>query len=279
MNHKVNDTLKEGREILIKNNINPREARLLLAYSMGILTDELVKQEYCSDEAYSLFISTLERRTSGEPYAYIVGEKEFMKLKFKVNKYTLIPREDTEILVQKAIDVAEHCVLHNTNYKILDMCTGSGCIAISVAKYIPDVMVDAVDISEEALIIAKENANINEAKVNFIHSDLFENVKEKYDLIVSNPPYIISDEISKLQNEVQKEPRIALDGGNDGLEFYRKISKESRNYLEDDGKILFEIGFNQGQAVLEILKKDGFKNIEIMKDLSGHDRVACASLD
>lgn len=276
MEHRVSNTLKQGRDILIDNNIDPREARLLLAYSMGILADDLIKYEECLEEQFNSFIECIKRRIAGEPYAYIVGEKEFMKLKFKVNKHTLIPREDTEILVQKAINIVGHMVHHHKQIKILDMCTGTGCIAISLAKYIQNAEVDAVDISEEALFVAKQNAELNNVRINFIHSDLFENVKDKYDMIVSNPPYIIADEIKKLQKEVQKEPIIALDGGIDGLDYYKEISKKAINYLKKDGDLLFEIGFDQGQAVSKILENDGYSNIEIIKDLSENDRVIIA---
>ena len=278
MRHKVSDALRDGREYLLNNNVEPREARLLLAYSMGILSDDLVRYKECSDKEYSLFINLIKRRADGEPYAYLIGEKEFMKLNFKVNEYTLIPREDTEILVQKAIDIARQNCNDNKKIEILDMCTGSGCIAISLAKYIKYAYVDAVDVSEKALEIARENAEMNNVKVNFIQSDLFENIEKKYDIIVSNPPYIALDDISNLQNEIKHEPILALNGGYDGLDFYRKISKESKNYLKDNGVLLFEIGFNQGQDVSSILNYNDYKNIEITKDLSGNDRVVCASL-
>lgn len=279
----ISESLSEGRNCLSEKNIDPREARLLLAYSMGIPTDELIKYDTCSDEEYMIFKEAIKRRVQGEPYAYITGYKEFMKLKFKVNKYTLIPREDTETLVQKAIEIANN--IHDSksfiptkkskdkNIRILDMCTGSGCIAISLAKYIQGSKVDAVDISKEALLIAKENAEINNVKINFIYSNLFENVFEKYDLIVSNPPYISTDEIEKLQIEVRNEPHIALDGGIDGLDFYKKISKDAKQFLKPNGILIFEIGFLQAKDVKDILENEEYKNIEILKDLSDNDRI------
>ena len=203
-----------------------------------------------------------------------------MRLKFKVNEYTLIPREDTEILVQKGIEIAHHFgqtfskgEVHEKKVKILDMCTGSGCIAISLAKYFSECIVEAVDISNEALQVARDNALMNEVNVHFIQSNLFEKVTQKYDMIISNPPYISSPLIPKLQAEVQKEPHIALDGGEDGLNFYHIIAQDALVYLETNGVLLFEIGFDQGQAVSKILKDNGYEKIELIKDLSQNDRV------
>lgn len=235
----IRSVLEEGRNLLKCANVDPREARLLLAYSMGISADEIIKFDNCTDEQYSGFMLNIRRRIDGEPFAYIVGFKEFMKLKFKVNKFTLIPRDDTEILVQEAI-----CKGKN---RILDMCTGSGCIAISLAKYIENSNVDAVDISSDALKVARENARLNNVSVKFIESNLFEKVDSKYGLIVSNPPYIPTEEIKSLQIEVKNEPIIALDGKEDGLYFYKVISKEASNYLEEDGILMFEIGYNRGK--------------------------------
>lgn len=264
----IREALKNGRELLEKHNIDSREARLLLAEAMNISSSELILKTDCTDEEYKKFLKFLEERIAGKPYAYIVGHKEFMKLNFKVNESVLIPREDTEILVENAINSGK--------LKILDMCTGSGCIAISLAKYIKNSSVSAVDISKEALQVAKENAKINEVNVNFINSNLFENVTEMYDLIVSNPPYIPTKDISSLQIEVKNEPIIALDGGDDGLNFYKIISKEARKHLTPTGILMFEIGFDEAESVSNILKNDGYKNIEIIKDLSGNDRVVKA---
>lgn len=264
----INKALSEARDILNKANIDPREARLLLAYSMGISKDDLIKYTECSDKQYEAFFLNVRRRSAGEPFSYITGFKEFMKLNFKVNEFTLIPREDTEILVQEAINSGKT--------KVLDMCTGSGCIAISLAKYIKNSSVDAVDISKGALEVAKENTNLNGVLVNFIESNLFEKVDSKYELIVSNPPYIPTGEIGALQIEVKNEPKLALDGGDDGLDFYKIISKEAVNHLEKDGILMFEIGYNQALAVSSVLEKDGYINIKVVKDLSGNDRVVVA---
>lgn len=193
-----------------------------------------------------------------------------MKLKFEVNKSVLIPREDTEVLVQEILDEFKD----KKNLKILDMCTGSGCIAISLAKYLDSTcIVDAVDLSTDALEVAKRNAALNKVTVNFINSDLFENVVSKYDVIVSNPPYIKKCDMEKLQIEVKKEPSMALDGGEDGLLFYKEIAIKAREFLSADGSLFFEIGFDEGNDVSEILRLNGYKGISVIKDFGGNDRV------
>lgn len=198
----------------------------------------------------------------------LFGYKEFMKLNFKVNENVLIPREDTEILVQEAIKLDKK--------NILDMCTGSGCIAISLAKYVKNARVIGVDVSTKALEIAKVNADLNGVLVEFIKSDLFENVQGKYDLIISNPPYIRTDVTKTLQEEVKREPIQALDGGIDGLDFYRTISNKARNFLNENGYLAFEIGYDEASNVSDILKKYKYKNIRLIKDLSENDRVIIA---
>ena len=263
----IKEALEKARELLVEKNIDPREARLLLAYSMGIDLSKLIICETCTEEEYRLFLELISRRTNGEPFAYIIGYKEFMKLKFWVDENVLIPREDTEILVTKAIE--------SDKKNILDMCTGSGCIAISLAKYIKDSNVRAVDISPKALEVARKNAKLNDVNVEFIESDLFEKVNDKYDLIVSNPPYIRKSDIDELQIEVQNEPKLALDGGEDGLDFYKKIAKDAYAFLNNNGYLMFEIGFDQGEAVSEILKEK-YVDIEVLKDFSGNDRVVVA---
>ncbi len=284
----INKVLQIGREALLKSRVDPREARLLLAFAMKLRNEELLLYNECSDEQYIQYMKLVNRRITGEPFAYIVGHKEFMRLDFKVDKNVLIPREDTEILVQEIIRIAnerefmqeEHdksnnieSYKENKKIKILDMCTGSGCIAISLAKYVKNSELLAVDISENALAIARENATNNHVNIKFSKSDLFENVLEKFDIIVSNPPYIKSCIIENLQEEVKKEPMLALDGGESGLNFYKKITREATNFLNKDGILAFEIGFDQGEDVSKIMKENKFKNIEIKKDISGNERI------
>lgn len=221
-----------------------------------------------SEEQVSGYEIALKKRAEHIPLQYIVGETEFMGLRFKVNSSVLIPRQDTETLVEEALKVIE------PGMKVLDLCTGSGCIIISILHNIMNVEGDAVDISRQALNVAIENAKLNDVVVNFERSDLFDNVTGTYDVIVSNPPYIPTAQVLKLMPEVQNfEPMEALDGKEDGLFFYRRIIQECGAYLKENGKILFEIGHDQGVMVSGMLRAAGFKNVTIKKDLSGNDRV------
>lgn len=215
--------------------------------------------------------SVLKKRAERVPLQYITGEQEFMGLTFYVNSNVLIPRQDTETLVEEALNLAK------PGMRILDMCTGSGCIIISILKNRSDIKGVGCDISKQALIVAKENAKLNNVSVAFEYSDLFENIEGKFDMIVSNPPYIRSAEIPSLMPEVaQFEPLKALDGSEDGLEFYRRIIKESKNYLNADGYIIFEIGNDQGEEVSDMLTYAGYNNVRVIKDLAHNDRVVCA---
>ncbi len=259
------EALKYGKKVLSENDIDEREARLLLAHAINVSTSDLIRYDTCTDGDFYRYTEYLNRRIAGEPFAYIVGEKEFMKLKFIVNKNVLIPREDTEILVLEAIKQCKK--------KVLDLCTGSGCIAISLSKYIQNAEIDASDINVRTLSVAKKNAVLNEADVNFIKSDLFEKIQDKYEMIVSNPPYIRTADMKTLQREVLKEPKRALDGGESGLEFYDQILKEAKDYLTDDGVILFEIGYDQAEDVMNLAKRYNYKKVRKVKDLSGNDRV------
>lgn len=221
-----------------------------------------------SEEQVSGYEIALKKRAEHIPLQYIVGETEFMGLRFKVNSSVLVPRQDTETLVEEALKVIE------PGMKVLDLCTGSGCIIISILHNIVNVEGDAVDISRQALNVAIENAKLNDVVVNFERSDLFDNVTGTYDVIVSNPPYIPTAQVLKLMPEVQNfEPMEALDGKEDGLFFYRRIIQECGAYLKKNGKILFEIGHDQGVMVSGMLRAAGFKNVTIKKDLSGNDRV------
>lgn len=265
----VKEVLNIGRSILAKNGIDIIEARLLLSYVLGVKKEDIIKLDECTDNEFENFLLAIERRASGVPYAYIVGHKEFMGLDFFVNNNVLIPREDTEILVQKVISLNKR--------KILDLCTGSGCIAISLGKNIVGSEIFASDISAGALEVARKNAKANNVFVNFIHSNLFENIEEKFDVIVSNPPYVRTSVISSLQDEVKMEPLIALDGGETGLDFYSKIIDEAPDYLNKDGVLAFEVGFDQALNVSKMMEKN-FYNIEVVKDLSENDRVVMGIL-
>lgn len=216
---------------------------------------------------YKYFI---EERAKRIPLQHLTKEQEFMGLSFEVNEHVLIPRQDTEVLVETVLEDLEE------NMRVLDICTGSGCILISLLKIMRGVRGVGVDISEEALEVARRNAQKHDMEAVFIQSDLFENVEGTYDVIVSNPPYIKTEEIEKLEEEVKlHDPMLALDGKEDGLYFYRKIIKESRKYLKRNGKLYFEIGNTQGEEVKTLMEEEGFTNVKIKKDLAGLDRVVC----
>jgi release factor glutamine methyltransferase len=210
------------------------------------------------------------------PLQYIIGKEKFFGMDFIVNEGVFIPRPETEILVQTAIEVIESARAVKGALRILDLCTGSGCIAISLTKNAQECKILASDISEEALVVARENASINGVsdRISFIKSDLFKDIKGKFDIIVSNPPYVARHEFDTLQKEVLKEPRIALDGGNDGLDFYRNIFREAPAYLNDGGHLIAEIGYGQRQGVRDIIEGiKGFQLIDVREDQYSIDRV------
>ena len=199
-----------------------------------------------------------------------------MKLDFYVDENVLIPRADTEILVEEVINQCSK--KQGREYKILDLCTGSGAIGISLAKYIENVEVICVDVSKKALEIAEKNAkNNNVDNIKFIYSNMFSNIKDKFDIIVSNPPYIKRKVIEELEKEVQNEPHIALDGGIDGLDFYKIIVNHVYDYLNDEGEVFLEIGYDQKDEVIDLLKHcEKFDKIYSKKDLYGNDRIVVA---
>jgi release factor glutamine methyltransferase len=221
----------------------------------------------------------LGRRIRGEPLQYILGNTEFMGLEFKIGKGVLIPRPETEHLVEAAMKYLR-ITKKLSNPGILDLGTGSGCIAVSLLKLLPSSKVDASDISVEALRVARKNAALQGVRVNFIESDLFSSKKIKlrhYDLIISNPPYIPTAQIKKLQIELSYEPKVALDGGSDGLDFYRKIIFEAPRYLKKRGLLIMEMGFKQDEKIENIFHKSAkFEIIEIARDLNNINRVVVA---
>lgn len=273
---------EEGRRKLEAAGIEEAalDARLLLEYVCGTNRNDLLVhgERPVEPEQAEKYLEYLTLREKRIPLQHITGEQDFMGLSFRVNEHVLIPRQDTEILVEEVLRE-----LHD-GMRVLDMCTGSGCILISLMHYSNGCVGVGADISEEALDVAKENAKrllsdgetgINdEAEVAFVHSDLFQNITGKFDVIVSNPPYIRSDVISTLMPEVKDhEPMQALDGFEDGLFFYRQIVAESRNYLVRGGRLYFEIGHDQGEQVSDLMRNAGFREIEVVKDYAGLDRV------
>ena len=234
-----------------------------------------------SEENADRYIDCIRRRAAHIPLQHITGEQEFMGYPFCVNEHVLIPRQDTEILVEEAIQVMR------PKMKVLDMCTGSGCIVLSILKmcrekyYMTELQGIGADVSEEALKVARENGRRLEVPVTWIQSDLFAKIpeEEKYDVIVSNPPYIETAVIDTLQEEVRlHDPYIALDGKEDGLYFYRRIISEAGKYLKPQGKLMFEIGCDQAKAVEELMKNAGYEQITVKKDLAGLDRVVYGTL-
>ena len=244
-------------------------------------------QDILPDNTCEEFLDLVARRAAGEPLQYITGTQEFMGLEFKVNPSVLIPRQDTETMVEDAIELIEKGTVRGETYAkagalkdVLDLCCGSGAIGVSIAKLCSKTKVTCSDISEDALNVAKENAKSNSAKVKFEKSDLFEAFsgglgKKKFDLIISNPPYIKSEVISTLQTEVKDhEPMMALDGGEDGLDFYRLIAEKAPDHLSKDGMLMMEIGHDQGEDVCRLLEDtERFEKVVCLKDLAGRDRI------
>ncbi len=228
-------------------------------------------QETAQESVVQEYMSLVKRREKREPLQYITGKAYFMGLEFNVNESVLIPRFDTEILVEEALKHVD------TNSEVLDVCTGSGCIAISIAVLGLVKNVQAVDISQAALSVAEINRQHNNASnVSLIQSDMFGNVKGEFDMIVSNPPYIRTSDVDVLMPEVVKhEPRIALDGYEDGLHFYRILAEESGHFLRNDGWLIMEIGYGQAEDVTKLLQNNNFTDIKVICDLAGLDRVIC----
>ncbi len=246
------------------------DARLLLEYICHTDRNALLvhgdsKRNEIEEEFYKAVIG---KRAQRIPLQHITGEQEFMGLTFKVNEHTLIPRQDTEILVEEAM---RH--LHD-GMDILDMCTGSGCILLSLLKYSNECSGTGIDISQDALEVARENAQMLGLKAEWLQSDLFEKVSGSFDMLVSNPPYIATKEIETLMPEVREhEPIQALDGYEDGLFFYREIIAKASEYLRKGARVFFEIGYDQGEAVSNLLIKHGFQEVKVVKDYAGLDRV------
>jgi release factor glutamine methyltransferase len=210
----------------------------------------------------------LQKRMEHVPLQYITGEQEFMGMAFKVNSNVLIPRQDTETLVEEALRVT------TPGMELLDLCTGSGCVLLSILKNVPSVQGTGSDISKQALLVAKENAKNHELDAEWVRSNLFDNITGSFDVIVSNPPYIPSGVIGTLMPEVADfEPLQALDGGEDGLDFYRQIIAKAPEYLKQNGYLFLEIGYDQGLLVWRLMCEAGFTDVTVVKDLAGNDRV------
>ena len=246
------------------------DAWYLLEFTTGISRAMyfLKMQDEMSEEQKEKYQEYIQIRASHIPLQHITGVQEFMGMEFDVNEHVLVPRQDTEVLVENVLKILR------PGMKILDMCTGSGCILISLLKMCQGVLGTGADVSEEALKVAERNNAKLRVEARLIQSDLFENVQGKYDVIVSNPPYIRTAVIEELKEEVKcHDPFIALDGKEDGLYFYREIVDKSRAFLNSGGKLYFEIGHDQGEDVKRLMEDAGFVDIIVKKDLAGLDRV------
>lgn len=260
---------------------NPRlDAEILLC---AVLKCERIKlyldfERPLDEQELAVYRGYVARRAQHEPLAYILGEKAFMRNTFKVNSHTLVPRPETELLVESLVMAAEKV---NSAPMVLDIGTGSGAILVSLLDYLPQAKGVGVDISPGALAVAKENAvRVGVAdRAAFLHSDLFSGIpaERKFDIIVSNPPYIPAAEIATLARDVQREPRGALDGGNDGLDFYRRITENAGTHLVADGLLAFEIGIGQSEAVCAMCRENGLGAVAVRRDYAGIDRMVFAA--
>lgn len=274
--HNLREVYTEGKNRLQKAGVQSYEfdARQLLFFVFSIdanqyLLNQSMPLSQEEEKKVNSYFEAIQKQSEKIPLQYITGEQNFCGLDFYVNENVLIPRLDTEVLVEKILEYEE------PGQRVMDMCTGSGCIAITLQK-LGGFQVMAVDISEEALTLARKNAQRNQAQVTFFQSNMFEQLSNtsKVDVIVSNPPYIESKVVDELDDEVKKyEPRLALDGMEDGLHFYRILAREGKRFLNEGGRLYVEIGFDQAEAVKEIFGAQGFLDIQVYKDLAGLDRV------
>lgn len=259
--------LASTKKKFAENNIDESDAEWIYSLVLKVKRSELTDERMVKPSEAKEINEIAEKRLTGRPLWYVIGDTEFYGCKIKVDERALIPRPETELLAEYAVKSVED------GDKVLDMCTGSGCIAVAVAKNCAKlgVTVTGADLSDAAVMLARENAKLNGVNVDFVQSDLFANVRGRFNLIVCNPPYIKSGDIPFLQSEVREyEPKIALDGGADGLDFYRRLAKNIRSYLARDGVLLLECGEGQTEEILKLFEKRDYAMV--MKDLSGTDR-------
>ena len=275
----LKELYSEGTEILEDNDIDSPEvdAFYLLEHVSG--TDRahylLDKDRIVAPEIAEAYMELINKRAEHIPYQYLTGECEFMGFRMKVSPDVLIPRLDSEVLCEEALKL-----IHEGG-AVLDMCTGSGCLAVALKKLREDVSVWASDISANALRIARENASINGADVTFAEGDLFEGIDKgcTFDVIVSNPPYVTEEEYLELSPEVAgHEPKLALTAGADGLDIYRRLIPQARGYLREGGWLIMEMGCSQGLPLTDLMEQYGYKRVSVVKDLAGLDRVICGAV-
>ena len=279
----IKEALEYGINKLKENQISEPvlKSRLLMANVLNISKEYIIVHE--SDALDDLVIEKykegINRLCKNTPIQYIINKQEFMGIDFYVDENVLIPQPDTEILVEEVISIINNNIekgFNRSDFKVLDLCTGSGAIGISIAKKVDNLKVTLSDISRNALNVAKTNCIriISNKEIEFIESDLFENIDDRFDIIVSNPPYIKTKEIKSLSKEVQNEPVLALDGGEDGLRVYKKIIDKAYKFLNKNGFLCLEIGYDQKNEVIDLIKNNtNYENIYSKKDLSGNDRV------
>ncbi len=273
----LREACRRGQESLAKAGISDAatDAWYLMEFTIHKSRAQflLCREEEMREEEREKYFRLIGQRASHIPLQQITGEQEFMGFLFQVNESVLMPRQDTEILVEEA------CRKIRPGMRVLDLCTGSGCIIISLAKLCPGIAAEASDLSLEALAVAKQNGTRLGAQVKWHQGDLFSEIQGSYDVIVSNPPYIPTAQIQTLSEEVRlHEPLQALDGKEDGLYFYRKIAAQAKRYLKPEGWLLFEIGYDQAAEVGEIMRKSGYGQIQVKKDLAGLDRVVSGKM-
>lgn len=279
----IKELINFGKKTLERNKIEDAGiiAKLLAQYilkmdrSTIIINENKTIEEIDKHRYYLAIIEIIQ----GMPLQYITNSQEFFGMKLYVNENVLIPQPDTEILVQEVLKIIAN--QKDENIEVLDMCTGSGCIGIAVVKNKENINMTLADISSDAIEVAKINAQNTHTleKLKFIKTDMFENIENKYNIIVSNPPYIETSVIKSLDKQVQNEPNIALDGGEDGLIFYRILINEGHKYLKPQGYLCMEIGYNQRQKVIQILEQsEKYVDIYSIKDFSNNDRVVIAKL-
>lgn len=279
----IHQLLKVGEEYLQQNNVNPTESRFIMEYLLKVDYSGLLmrRNDALDQKIEERFVQILQERCSGKPLQYLLKEQYFYGYVFYVDERVLIPRPETELLVEKTIEqIKELISIGRDEISILDVCTGSGCVIISIARWLKEnlfrgkLRFHGVDISADALEVAKQNSILNDVnEIKWIQSDLFADLHAKYDIIVSNPPYIPKADVNGLMREVKDhEPIIALDGGEDGFYFYRKIVDESRKFLQPGGILIFETGYDQKNEIMELMKENGFDEVLGFNDYAGYDR-------
>ena len=274
------DALEYGKQRLLECEIEDAnlDAWLLLEYVSGISRSWyfIHEDEEISENDIEEYQILIEQRGKHIPLQQLTKEAYFYGMKFFVNENVLIPRQDTEVLVEQVLSLSKG----KENLKLLDMCTGSGCILLALLANLKQASGTGVDLSEKALEVAQRNGEELGIEVSWVQSDLFDKVSGSYDIIVSNPPYIETSVIEGLMDEVKLyEPRMALDGTEDGLFFYREITMQAGKYLKNNGILAFEIGYNQGKAVSEFMKENGYKEVQVLQDLAGLDRVVTGRIE